>query len=615
MLKCWRICQFKAIADSGEVPLAPVTVLAGGNSSGKTSFLQSILMVAQTFGSRLLDRPLLPTERSVQLGTMADILHQNRNGEPLTCAFDVEVQEDPDFFEDEEGETYWEINPPRMNAHVEAIFHRVNHPEGSAHPFDAAQIQLTSASLSLTFQNDEAATRRNYRFSYHLATEQDMAAILARVNPDSRHLLPYPPEHAHYLGVFDPPFRPGSSTVYFLALAHFLPQRLVAKISERELLKAEIEESLGFLFGNDDSEDLPRTLFRAVSLNTPLPDELKTDLDHLFQAEQGTALPLGNISLLQLSHWLQEQKSTMDPTRAAHLTKAIARLVTRRLLELHSEVTGERLVRETIDDREIALVRTIELITRFFTSTIRSLGPLRTDPGTTQLQFAPSGNLDDVGVKGEYAAFVYHTNQHMSITFYHPETHQVEQASLREALNVWARSLGIAEAVQTNLAGTTGMIWEVVPGPGQASRLLSHVGVGVSQLLPLLVMGLLAPPGTLLIVEQPELHLHPRIQALLGDFFLGLARCKKRCLIETHSEYLINQLRYHIVQSGGQARDEIALYFLEMDRQGTSHFTPIEISAQGNILNWPEGFFDETYLQQDRINEEILKRRARQTDA
>jgi len=128
-------------------------------------------------------------------------------------------------------------------------------------------------------------------------------------------------------------------------------------------------------------------------------------------------------------------------------------------------------------------------------------------------------------------------------------------------------------------------------------------------------MGLLAPTGTLLIVEQPELHLHPRVQALLGDFFLGLARCEKGCLVETHSEYLINQLRDHVAQSGGQATDEIAMYLIEPDRHGTAHLIPIEISAQGNILNWPEGFFDETYLQQDRINEEILKRRSKEANA
>ena len=77
MLKNWSIKNFNPIVDSGELELAPVTVFAERNSSGKSSLLQSILMIAQTLGSRLLDRPLLPNECLVQLGTFEDILHEN----------------------------------------------------------------------------------------------------------------------------------------------------------------------------------------------------------------------------------------------------------------------------------------------------------------------------------------------------------------------------------------------------------------------------------------------------------------------------------------------------------------------------------------------------------
>ena len=184
----------------------------------------------------------------------------------------------------------------------------------------------------------------------------------------------------------------------------------------------------------------------------------ETTLDQLFQEEHLT-IPLRNNSLLDLSRWLHEQRSHMDRTRAGRLTTKVTKLVTRHLLDRHAEATGERLIRGTVDYREETLLRAIESITRFFTSNIRYLGPLRTDPGMTQLQFAPSGELDDVGVKGEYAAFVYHTNQNTRIDFYHPETLRLEQASLGEALDVWARYLGVAEAVRTDLVGTTGMIW------------------------------------------------------------------------------------------------------------------------------------------------------------
>jgi len=67
MLKSWSIENFKVIVNSGDLKLAPVTILAGKNSSGKSTLLQSILMIAQTLSNQIPDRPLLPNERIVQL--------------------------------------------------------------------------------------------------------------------------------------------------------------------------------------------------------------------------------------------------------------------------------------------------------------------------------------------------------------------------------------------------------------------------------------------------------------------------------------------------------------------------------------------------------------------
>src|SRR6266851_66842 len=92
MLKSWSIKNFKPIVDSGELQLAPVTVFAGRNSSGKSSLLQSILMISQTLGSRLLDRPLLPNERLVQLGTFEDILSEIIHSRILELGVGLEME-------------------------------------------------------------------------------------------------------------------------------------------------------------------------------------------------------------------------------------------------------------------------------------------------------------------------------------------------------------------------------------------------------------------------------------------------------------------------------------------------------------------------------------------
>jgi predicted ATPase len=113
-----------------------------------------------------------------------------------------------------------------------------------------------------------------------------------------------------------------------------------------------------------------------------------------------------------------------------------------------------------------------------------------------------------------------------------------------------------------------------------------------------------------MLIEQPELHLHARAQARLGDFFLGLTRVGKQCIIETHSDCLVNQLRLHMVKDGPSARENIAIYFVEQDERGDARFVPVEISATGNIVNWPDGFFDESLHQEDRITREAVLARA-----
>jgi predicted ATPase len=139
---------------------------------------------------------------------------------------------------------------------------------------------------------------------------------------------------------------------------------------------------------------------------------------------------------------------------------------------------------------------------------------------------------------------------------------------------------------------------------------LTSVGVGVSQVLPIIVMALLAPEHSILIFEQPEVHLHPKIQSILGDFFLGIATvCNKQCLVETHSEHLINRMRRRIAESEHtHLLNQLQIYFVERE-QAISRFTPVEPNEYGAILKWPQGFFDESEEESAKIMDAGLKKR------
>src|ERR1019366_5707984 len=146
------------------------------------------------------------------------------------------------------------------------------------------------------------------------------------------------------------------------------------------------------------------------------------------------------------------------------------------------------------------------------------------------------------------------------------------------AVTDWLLYLGVAESVVTVDKGKLGHELKVVPPGLTQAHDLTHVGVGVSQVLPILVMCLLADPDTTLVFEQPELHLHPRVQTLLGAFFLSMGVLGKQCVLETHSEYLINRLRF---RAAAETKSEFAkamkMYFVEK-RGDTSFFRSVVVN-------------------------------------
>lgn len=132
---------------------------------------------------------------------------------------------------------------------------------------------------------------------------------------------------------------------------------------------------------------------------------------------------------------------------------------------------------------------------------------------------------------------------------------------------------------------------------------LSHVGFGVSQAAPIIVQGFLSPPNTCLLIEQPEIHLHPAAQADLADLFIDIMNEQKQLFVETHSEHMILRLRRRIAEGTVSARD-IQLLFVSKGKEG-SRIEPLKIETSGQIENWPKGFFEEGYVESLKIAEAV----------
>lgn len=121
-----------------------------------------------------------------------------------------------------------------------------------------------------------------------------------------------------------------------------------------------------------------------------------------------------------------------------------------------------------------------------------------------------------------------------------------------------------------------------------------HVGYGLTHVLPILIAGLIARPGEVLIVENPEAHLHPAGQSRIGKFLAQVAAGGVQVLLETHSDHVLNGIR-RAVKDKILQHDYVALHFFyDRDQAGDeAQVVSPQIDRNGNLDHWPEGFFDQ----------------------
>lgn len=132
---------------------------------------------------------------------------------------------------------------------------------------------------------------------------------------------------------------------------------------------------------------------------------------------------------------------------------------------------------------------------------------------------------------------------------------------------------------------------------------LPDVGFGVSQVLPVLVQCFYAKAGSILFIEQPELHLHPRAQSHLADLFIDVLMSREdgedrniQLIIETHSEHFLHRLQRRIAEASADrpiSTDQVAAYFAHTTG-AEAKLEPLKLDLFGNIQNWPDKFFGDS---------------------
>ena len=236
------------------------------------------------------------------------------------------------------------------------------------------------------------------------------------------------------------------------------------------------------------------------------------------------------------------------------------------------------------------------------------LGPLRDYP---KRQYSWAGAQPaDMGRRGEKVVDALLVSREAGKTIYQGRRRGRPRLTLEERVAKWLKELGLIESFAVRPITSGGKLFQVwLKRNAKASEvLITDVGFGVSQILPVIALCYYAPTGSTLLLEQPEIHLHPAVQAGLADVFIDATQTRGiQIVLESHSEHLLRRLQRRIAEETLKAEDA-ALYFCTMQK-GESRLIPLQLDMFGNIQNWPEDFFG------DEFGEIASMRGHRQTQA
>ena len=239
----------------------------------------------------------------------------------------------------------------------------------------------------------------------------------------------------------------------------------------------------------------------------------------------------------------------------------------------------------------------------------RYLGPLR--EASERLYTWPGDAPEDVGFSGEntVAALLAARERVLRV----PD--EQEDVGFGVLLARWLVRMGLLESFEAKPIVPEARIYQVmVRTPGSRRQVnLADVGFGVSQVLPVVVQLLYAERDNTLMFEQPEIHLHPRVQSELADLFIETTKMRQdgkprgiQCLVESHSEHFLRRIQRRIAE-GTLTPDQTALYFCKPGPDG-SVIEELKLDEYGNISNWPENFFGDEVGDLAAMTEAAMKR-------
>ncbi len=223
-------------------------------------------------------------------------------------------------------------------------------------------------------------------------------------------------------------------------------------------------------------------------------------------------------------------------------------------------------------------------------SQITYLGPLREYP---RRSYTWSGERpQDVGLSGEEAIPALLAARAEGLTSPRLVNVKCSHKPIEQRILEWLQKMELIDSFSLEPIAENRKDYEfrVKKSRNSSEVLITDVGFGVSQLLPVLVLCYYVPENSTIILEQPEIHLHPKVQSDLADVLIDVVKNRNvQIILESHSALLLHRLQRRIAEEQ-IAADDTAFYFCQIN-DGTSEIERLNMDEYGNIRNWPQDFF------------------------
>lgn len=593
LLKEVRLTNFKSVA-AQSIPLRPLSILVGANSSGKSSLLQALLLLVQASQSRSVGDSFPLNGGLIGLGTLEDIRKSTPGAkEPVRIGISLGVPDERLRRPSRYAFTMWNTDS-RQRSLQETL------PGLSDYADALRNTGEVSMDLSLNGEvpNEPGAAHLS-EISFATRQENDKGDVVDTAELTIRcrsSRAAHEPSDLTYLGPHDNPFkgklvdrRNGETTPISAAViiggfprrlavkrkrSLVLAQRWVAELLDRPGRPGEAPEALS---GENHSELLDILATRAAE---DIRQWVDSDEAPRTTRQRVKTLPDARLTLRDVDYLVPKI------AKALPYQERVDDLLDSRIAFGARHRSGHALAND--------VYRASEFLGSYLSDHVRYLGPLRFEPQAV-MPMSPNPRAGDIGPKGEFTASVLRLLGQKQVFCPVPGSRNAVMRPLRTAVRDWMAYLGVAEDIEVIDVPQLGHTIKVRPPGLKKSVSLTHVGVGVSQILPVLVLCLIGDPETLILLEQPELHLHPATQQRLGEFLLAIADTQRQLIVETHSEYLVKRLLRSIAEDPTD-HTLASIGFISCERDdltATTTYSRIEPNTYGGFDKWPPGFFDQ----------------------